>query len=72
MNTKELISKDEKIRRATMKIFTEVVMDRNVSHFEIASGIYKPIINPITLIDIEKLVDDEKKRLQEALRKKSA
>ena len=64
MNTKELITKDEKIRKATTKIFADVVVDRNVSVSEIASGVYKPVINPITLIDIEKMVEEEKKRLQ--------
>ena len=64
MDTKELISKDEKIRRATTKIFADLVMDRNVSLSEIILGIYKPIINPITLIDVERLVEDEKKILR--------
>lgn len=64
MNTKELLTKDEKIRRATIRIFAGVVVDRSVSVSEIASGVYKPVINPITLIDVEKLVAEEKKRLQ--------
>lgn len=61
MNTKELLTKDEKLRRATTKIFADLVLDRNVSHSDIVLGVYKPIVNPITLIDFERIVEEEKK-----------
>lgn len=72
MNTKELISSNEKIRRETTKIFAEVVVDRSVVISDLEKGVYKPIINPITLIDIEKIIEEEKKYREELLKKKQS
>ncbi|MFN8381689.1 MAG: hypothetical protein U0V02_07105 [Anaerolineales bacterium] len=59
MTTGRLISQDEKLRRATSRVLTEVVINQSATETDIASGIYKPLSKIANLINIERLLQQE-------------
>jgi hypothetical protein len=58
MTTGRLITQDEKLYRATIRVLADVIIGQSASDADIISGIYKPINKTASLLNLERLFDE--------------